>query len=156
MRFRLLTTLTVAVLFAAVVLAGDEQMCSASARDCEQQIRQMMGGRRYLGAQLEELKPGLVVKSVFPNSPAHVAGMVQGDRMIAVNGRSLTLASAREFKQALASARETGKLFLIVQRRGAYKKLSVRLAPYTKEQIDKIVAAHLTQSHPATAGGQAR
>ena len=71
-----------------------------------------------------------------------------------MNGRSLTLANAREFKQALAEARETGRLWLIVQRRGAYRKLDVRLQPYTRDQVDKIVSAHLTQSHPAPAGGQ--
>lgn len=154
MRSRLITTVTVALFAAAILFAADEQMCSSSARECEQAIRQMMRGRRYFGAELEERKPGLVVKSIFPNGPAHRGGVAVGDRLIAVNGKPLTLASAREFKQSLAEARQTGRLFLIVERRGAYRKLDVLLLPYSKEQIDKIVAAHLTQSHTATAGGQ--
>lgn len=154
MHLRQLTTFAVALLSAAIVFAADEQLCTAPAHECEQSIRQMMGGRRYLGAQLVELKPGLVVKSVFRNSPAARGGLLAEDRLIAVNGRSLTLASAREFKQALAEARGTGRLWLIVQRRGAYRKLDVRLEPYSKAQVDQIVAAHLNQSHPAPAGGQ--
>lgn len=114
----------------------------------------MLSGRRYLGVQLVELKPGLVIKSVINSSPASRAGLKENDRLIAVNGRSVTLASAREFKQILAEARVTGLLWLIVQRRGAYKKIEVRLEPYTKEQIDKIINAHLTRNHQATAGGQ--
>jgi hypothetical protein len=34
-----------------------------------------------------------------------------------------------------------------VQRQGVLKKLDVRLAPYTKAQIDKMVAQHLAQAH---------
>jgi S1-C subfamily serine protease len=155
MRFRQSATLVAAIFIAAAAsIIAQEPKCTAAARECEQTIRQMMGGRRYLGTELVELKPGLIVKKVIANSPAARSGIQANDRFIAVNGRSLTLATAREFKQLLADASRTGRLFLIVQRRGAYKKIDVRLEPYSKEQIDKIIAGHLTQSHTATAGGQ--
>ncbi len=138
---------------AAATILADEPKCNGVARDCDQQIRHMLAGRRYLGATIEDRNPGLVVKSVHENSPAAREGLKPGDRLIAVNGKSLTQATARDFKQLLADARETGRLFVIVSRRNAYQKLEIRLEPYTKEQIAKIVAAHLSQSHPATAGG---
>lgn len=151
---RLRTSIFVALFVAAgAVLVAQEPKCSAASRECEQEIRKLMSGRRYLGAKLVPLNPGLIVKSVDPEGPAAHGGMQANDRLIAVNGKSLTLATAREFKQILAEAK-SGRLWMIVQRRGAYKKLDVRLEPYTKDQIDKIVAQHLLQSHTSTAGAQ--
>jgi predicted metalloprotease with PDZ domain len=132
---------------AAVTLFADEPKCNGNARDCDQQIRAMLSGRRYLGATIEDRNPGLVVKSVHPNGPAERNGLKPGDRLIAINGKSLTQASAKEFKQHLADARETGRLFVIVSRRNVYQQLDIRLEPYTKEMIAKIVAAHLAQGH---------
>lgn len=137
---------------AIVAFAGDEQKCSGTARECDQQIRQILSGRRFLGATIQERNPGLFVQAVTPDGPAELAGLLPGDRLIACNSKSLTQASIREFKQILADARDTGKLRIIVGRNGAYKLISARLEPYSKEQIDKIVAAHLQQSHPSSAG----
>ncbi|HVR38341.1 MAG TPA: PDZ domain-containing protein [Thermoanaerobaculia bacterium] len=115
----------------------------------------MLSGRRYLGLQIVELKPGgLVIKSVIDDSPAKRAGLKENDRLVACNNVDLKKASAKDFKEVLARARSTGTLFMIIQRRGAYRKVDVRLEPYPKEQIDKIIAQHLLQSHTATAGGQ--
>ena len=148
-----LSRIFVAVWVAAsvVVFAGDDQKCNGTARECEQQIRQFLGGRRFLGATITE-KKGLVVQAVTPNGPAERAGLQAGDRLIACNFKSLTSATPREFKQILADARQNGMLRIIVWRRGAYKTIVTRLEPYTKEQIDKIISQHLSQSHPSAAG----
>jgi len=135
------------------VAAGDDQKCHGTARECDQQIRHFLGGRRFLGATIKDRSPGLVVEFVTPEGPAEAAGLRKGDRLIACNNKSLTTASSRDFKQVLADARETGMLYMIVWRRGAYHRLRARLEPYSKEQVDKIIAAHLSQSHPSSAGG---
>ena len=115
----------------------------------------MLSGRRFLGVTIEEQRPnGLVVKSVTEKSPAERYGLKAGDRLIAINGRSLTQASAKDFRQIVAGARADGKLWMIIWRRGAYRRIDARLEPYTKEQIDKIIAAHLSESHTTTAGAQ--
>jgi len=137
---------------AAATLLAQEPKCNGTARECDQQIRHMLSGRRYLGATIDDHNPGLVVKSVRENSPAAKRGLKPGDRLIALNGKSLTKATAKDFKQAIADARNTGQLFMIVSRRNVYIALEMRLEPYSKEQISKIVAAHLAQSH-ATASG---
>lgn len=137
---------------AAATLLAQEPKCNGTARECDQQIRHMLSGRRYLGATIDDHNPGLVVKSVRENSPAAKRGLKPGDRLIALNGKSLTKASAKDFKQAIADARNTGQLFMIVSRRNVYIALEMRLEPYTKEQISKIVAAHLAQSHTAASG----
>jgi predicted metalloprotease with PDZ domain len=149
---RISTTIIFVASLAAAALLADEPRCAGAARDCDQQIRHMLSGRRYLGATIEDRNPGLVVKAVHENGPAARNGLKPGDRLIALNGKSLTQATAREFKQYLADARDTGRLFVIISRRNVYQHLEIRLEPYTKEQINKIVAAHLSQSHPTTAG----
>lgn len=138
---------------AVAARAGDDQKCHGTARECDQQIRQFLSGRRFLGATIKDRNPGLVVESVTLNGPAHSAGLQKGDRLIACNNKSLTGATSREFKQLLADARENGMLYMIVWRRGSYRRLRARLEPYSKEQVDKIIAAHLSQSHPSAAGG---
>jgi predicted metalloprotease with PDZ domain len=138
----------------AALLIADEQKCNGTARECEQQIRQFLGGRRFLGATIRDRNPGLVIEAVTPGGPAERAGLKVGDRLITCNSKTLTSATPREFKQILADARETGKLRMIVWRRAQYKVIDAKLEPYTKEQIQKIIAAHLSQSHPSSAGTQ--
>ena len=149
--------IVVAVLLVAGIAFGafsDEQMCPGTAKECDQQIRHFLSGRRFLGATLKDRNPGLYIESLTPNGPAERAGLRRGDRLIACNSKSLTHASARDFKQILADARGgTGALTMIVFRRSSYKRINARLEPYSKEQIDQIIAAHLSQSHPSSAGG---
>lgn len=113
----------------------------------------MLSGRRYLGAVIIELHPGIMIKAVLPDGPA-IRELKEGDRIIAVNGRTIANGNAKEFKQALADVKDTGTLFMIIQRRGAYKKIELKLEPYPKSQIDKIIAAHLAQSHAGIAASQ--
>ena len=157
MTSRFLKTVAVATAFSAVMAArAQEPKCRVPANECERSIRQMLSGRRYLGLDIVEIKPGLVIKSVRPESPASRADFQEGDRLIAVNGKSMEKATAKVFKETLAEARQTGRLWIIVLRRGAYKKIEARLEPYPQEYIDKVVSGHLAQAHgvATTAGGQ--
>jgi len=154
MRIRFSIVAVSAALIVAATLAADEaKKCTASARECEQHIRQMLSGRRYLGVQLVELNPGLAIKTVVPEAPAERSDLRPGDRLMAVNGRSTLQATIRDFKEILGDAKETGRLNVIVQRRGLLKRIDVRLEPYSKAQIDKIVAQHLAESHSLSATG---
>ena len=154
MRIRFsIVAVSVAVVVVATLAADEAKKCTASARDCEQHIRQMLSGRRYLGVQLVELNPGLAIKTVVPDGPAERADLLPGDRLMAVNGRSTLQATIRDFKEILGDAKETGRLYVIVQRRGLLKRIDVRLEPYSKAQIDKIVAQHLAESHSLSATG---
>ncbi|HYS55998.1 MAG TPA: PDZ domain-containing protein [Thermoanaerobaculia bacterium] len=121
--------------------------CTTPPGECERIIRQMLSGRRYLGVQLQELNPGLSVKSVVEEGPADRAYLRPGDRFMAVNGKSTKEATIQDFKKILADAKETGRLWIIVQREGILKKIELRMEPYTKAQIDKIVAQHLAEAH---------
>jgi predicted metalloprotease with PDZ domain len=154
MNSRLIKFASAAIALTAVVLAAQEPKCKVPAKECERQIRQMLSGRRYLGLDVTDEKPGLVVKLVHPDSPAAAAEFEKGDRIIAVNGKALENANLKQFKEVLADARQTGKLWVIVQRHGAYKKIEARLEPYPEEYIEKVISGHLAQAHAAnTANG---
>jgi predicted metalloprotease with PDZ domain len=137
----------------AFSLTADEPRCTQTLRECDHQIRQMLSGCRFLGVTVEERSPGLVITKVVPEGPAARGGLRVGDRLIAMNGKSLANASPREFKQILADARSTCRLWMIISRSGAYQHVEARLEPYSKQQIEKIIAAHRSQSHTPTAGG---
>lgn len=144
-----------AALSAPVITFAQEHKCHVPANECERQIRQMLSGRRYLGLDIVDLKPGLIVKAVRPQSPASRADFEAGDRLMAINGKSVDKATAKAFKEALAEARQTGRLWIIILRHGAYRKVEARLEAYPQEYIDKVISGHLAQSHTtATAGGQ--
>ena len=150
MKIRFSTTLAAASLLVAVFAHSGEGKCSASARECEKQIRTMVSGRRFLGLTVTELDPGLIVTGVVKDSPAARAGFRNGDKLMYANGKSLRQARIRDFKQIAAENRQTGRLWIVVLRDGTYLKIEVRLEPYTKQQVDKIIAAHLETSHPAS------
>jgi predicted metalloprotease with PDZ domain len=138
------------LLIAVAAFAGDDTQphkCSASARECEQQIRSMLSGRRYLGALIGDEGGALVVKSVKPESPAERGGLAPGDRLMSVNGQSTAQADNVAFKKILSDAKQTGRLRLIVARRGILKPVDVLMQTYSKEQVDRIVAQHLTTGH---------
>jgi predicted metalloprotease with PDZ domain len=136
-----------ALLFVSAAHADDRKMCTAPASECEKAIRQLSSGRRYLGAEIKEFEPGIIIKTIIDDGPASRADLKPGDRLMSVNGHSTVEASIKDFKQILYSAKATGVLWVIVLRQGVLKKVDVRLEPYTKAQIDKMVAQHLAQAH---------
>ena len=147
MTVRLSHLLLAALVFIPAAHADDRRMCTAPASECEKAIRQLSSGRRYLGAEIKELEPGIIIKAVIDDGPAARADLRPGDRLMSVNGHPTVEANIKDFKQILYSAKATGVLWVIVLRQGAFKKIDVRLEPYTKAQIDKMVAQHLAQAH---------
>jgi predicted metalloprotease with PDZ domain len=144
---RLSRLLLSVLLFASAAHADERRICTAPASECEKTIRQLSSGRRYLGAEIKELVPGIIIKTVIDNSPAWRADLRPGDRLMSVNGHPTVEANIKDFKQILYSAKATGVLWVIVLRQGILKKVDVRLEPYTMAQIDKMVAQHLAQAH---------
>jgi len=143
-----------ALLFAATAHAENSQTrkCNAPAAECERAIRSMASGRRFLGALIGEIEPdGLRIVSIVPDSPAQRGGLGEGDRLMTMNGKALVHGDVKDFKRILSEARETGWLSFIVQRGGILKRVEVRLEPYSKSQIDKIVAQHMADAHPQSA-----
>ena len=137
----------VSLVAAAQSQADDKAKCTTPPAECERIIRQMLSGRRYLGVQIVELNPGIAIKAVVEDSPAERAALHSGDRLMAVNGKTTKDATINDFKEILTEASHTGRLFMIVQSHGILKPVEARMEPYTKAQIDKIVAQHLAEAH---------
>jgi predicted metalloprotease with PDZ domain len=135
------------LLFVSAAHADDRKMCTSPASECEKAIRELSSGRRYLGAKIKELEPGIIIETVLDDGPAARADLRAGDRLMSINGHPTVEANIKDFKQILYSAKTTGVLWVIVLRQGILKKVDVRLEPYTKVQIDKMVAQHLAQAH---------
>jgi C-terminal processing protease CtpA/Prc len=149
--------LAVAVAALAAAAAEEPKKCSASAKECELQIRQMLAGRRYLGVQIEDTNPGVMIKSIVPNGPAERSDLRSGDRIMSINGHDITQKNVHDFKSEIdRSSGSGGRLWIIVRRNGIFMKVEARLEPMSKQQIDKVVAQHLQQSHapPAVANRQ--
>jgi len=144
---RLSRLLLAALFFTSTAHAEERKMCTAPASECEKAIRELSSGRRYLGVKIKELEPGIIVETVIDEGPAARADLRVGDRLMSVNGHPTVKAGIKDFKQILYSAKDTGVLWIIVLRQGILKKVDVRLEPYTKAQIDKMVAQHLAQAH---------
>jgi len=143
-----------ALLLAATARADEPQktkVCNAPAAECERAIRSMAAGRRYLGALVEELNPGLRISTIAQDSPAQRGGLGEGDRIMIMNGHQLVRGDIREFRRIVSEARENGWLSILVQRGGILKRVEVRLEPYSKAQIDKMVAQHMAEAHPQSA-----
>jgi predicted metalloprotease with PDZ domain len=149
MRFRLVrTAVAVASVLAVAAFAEDGKKCTASAEECARQIRQMLAGRLYLGVQLHELSPGLEIQAVVADSPAAHADLRPGDRLIAVNGHSTKEATIQDFKSILGdNGKQKRRLWMIVQRRGILHRIDVIMEPYSKAQIERVVAQHLAEAH---------
>ena len=150
--------IAIATFFAGVTLLAQDvqtpvRRCNASARECEQEIREMLSGRRYLGANIVPMStgPGLYIKTILPDGPAAHVDLQAGDRLIAINGRSLMYGTMKDYKNIVAEVKDTtGILFVIVDRHGSYRKTEVRLAPYPPAQVEKIIAGHLSKFHGVT------
>lgn len=139
-----------AVLFLAIgsqLAAGQEGQCTMKRKECETRIREILSGRKYLGVHIEEMKGSLFIKSIVPDSPASRAGLRAGDRVLLLNGYDLSDSTVQRFKEVLSSARDSGRLSMIVAREGRRQRVEAKLMEMSRGQIDKIVASHLKEAH---------
>lgn len=136
-------------------LSGGEEKCGSTAKGCELQIREMLKGRNYLGIRFEQARFGIMIREVVPGSPAARAGFREDDLILALNGRDMSRADARRFKQFLqeARAKHEGRMNVLVSRYGQVRRIHATLGEMPKDQIDKIVLAHMKEAHGETATG---
>lgn len=141
----LVSAICCSFLLLAAAAAANKQRCGASARECDIQIRTMIAGKKFLGIKLIESRWGPVVESIVPRSNAALAGLAPGDRILAVNSRNCC-ANVAEFKRTL-SRLPTGRISISVVRDGQIRIFHPQLIPITREQIAKVVEAHLRDAH---------
>lgn len=139
-----------ALIATAALYAGQKGKCAADAKECEYKIRNLLSSSRHLGLKVEDSRWGVVVTYVLPDSPAAVARLQVGDRVFAINGKDCTRGGTRQYKTLLnqAASEENGKVVLTIARLGRLLRVTTRLKTMSKEEIDKVVSAHLKEAHP--------
>lgn len=147
MILRLLATCALAAIVSLPATAGDPARCTGEPRECERQIRDFLAGRKYFGVKMDDSKWGPVIKSVVEGSPADVAGLKVGDRVLSVNGKDCTREGVKRFKELMASAKDSSRIVITVMRVGRLVQIHTKMASITPAQIDKIIAAHLKSAH---------
>jgi len=129
--------------------------CTGTASVCEQNIRAMMLGRKYLGVRFGDTRWGLTVKSIIEDSPAAKAGLRIGDRILTVNGIDCSKADMRRFKTVLGGVK-AARVTIAVLRLGSVSWVTIELRPMSKEQIDRAVASHMRDAHAGVSLGEQR
>jgi carboxyl-terminal processing protease len=106
------------------------------------------GGQQYLGQHrpesvgcgamlLQQPTGGVVVKRVFPGSPARRAGLRVGDKVTAVDGQAVA-----NMPQAMELLRKEGgsQVRLDVVRRGTPRSVAVTIGPYNPYPVTSMLA----------------
>lgn len=145
--------ITVVLLLTATAITAQPH-CKADVRECEQKIRQILSGRRYLGVTLVDTRWGTVIREVMPDSPAARAGLKPDDRIVGINSHDCTGADPQEVKQLLMPGGRPAhpEITIVVSRIGEVHRLKARLGLMPKEKIDKIVQRHIDTAHHEDTG----
>jgi len=141
------TAVAVGILAVGSTYAGEPKLCKDTPDRCAHQIREALSSTRYLGIRIRESRWGIEVQVVDKDSPASRAGLKPNDRIIGVNGRDVTKANMRQFKEVLARAKATGKVSLAVVRIGTVQWVHARVPEMSKEQVEKVITSHLKEAH---------
>ncbi|MFN2442978.1 MAG: PDZ domain-containing protein [Thermoanaerobaculia bacterium] len=152
---RLLATALVSLLLLAQPASGGKT-CSAPARECAIQIREMLEGQSFLGVRLERTSLGVIVRAVIPGSPAERGGFRNDDLLVAINGRDVSRNDIRQVKRLLQEAadKNDGRLNIVVTRYGEVRRVLAEMGKMPEEYIRKAIQAHLQEAHGETATGQ--
>ncbi len=94
--------------------------------------------RGWLGASALDTSEGVLVDEVVPSSPASVAGLAAGDRLVTFAGRPIT--SQRQLQFMVAEAPLDRQLAIEVERSGRRLALNVTLAELDLKQVDALSA----------------
>jgi len=137
----------VGILALGSTYGGEPKLCKDTPDRCAHQIREALSSTRYLGIRIRESRWGIEVQVVDEDSPASRAGLKTDDRIIGINGRDVTKANMRQFKEILAAAKATGRVRLAVVRVGSVRWVHARVPEMSKEQVEKVIATHLKKAH---------
>jgi predicted metalloprotease with PDZ domain len=151
---RPLAPILASLLLLALPASGGDT-CSAPARECEIQIREMLEEQSYLGVLLERTSLGVMVRSVVPGSPAERGGFRNDDLLIAINGRDVSRNDIRQVKRLFQEAAEKndGRLNVVVTRYGDVRRIRAEMGKMPEDHIRKAIQTHLKEAHGSSATG---
>jgi Trypsin-like serine proteases, typically periplasmic, contain C-terminal PDZ domain len=113
-----------------VTLTVGEQPTEAGAKSATAATPQPTPMAGTLGLQVTDAESGIVVDAVI-GEPARSAGIVEGDIIIQLDGKTIT--SSADFK-TIAATLEAGKtVAVLVQREGSARFLAMKIEPNARE-----------------------
>lgn len=140
----------------AVMAGGDHYKCTKSTQDCLNEMSANLKNSGWVGFELDKSDNGaMVVKKVVPGSPAEQAGFREGDVLVALQGIRFGDESNKEALKAAKKAMAPGKqVSYTVQRAGAEKQLTAKLAPVPQEVLAQWIGTHMMAHANETAIAQ--
>lgn len=137
-----------ALSLATVVHAGSG--CTHSTQECLDRLAKDLGGRGWLGVELEGTDKGMTIRKVVDASPAAKAGLEPGDVLVSVNGRSYATMTEADHEALRKVIVPGGSAQYVIQRAGKNRDLAVTLGAMPDQVRAQIVGAHMLE-HSALA-----
>jgi S1-C subfamily serine protease len=148
------TLLAVLVATVAPALAGEGKKCSHDTQACLDEMADKLAGRGWVGIEYDANEAGAVlVRKVVPGSPAASAGLLAGDRLVAVNDIPLDGKHEAELESAWSAMVPGTRLAYTVERAGGQTQVAVTLGKMPEDVVQRIVGAHMLE-HAATRTAQ--
>jgi C-terminal processing protease CtpA/Prc len=139
-----------ALLLAAAsgVVAGDKKKCTADPAECKMKMKAKIEAKGWLGVELDKTEhEKVLVKKVFPDSPAAAAGFETGDVFVAVNGIDY-YAKDEGTKTKMHEVWAPGNdVTFTVKRAGVEKKLDATLGKVPPEVAEEWMHEHMETHH---------
>lgn len=121
-----------------------EKKCSYSTQECLNYMAARLKDSGWIGIEYDPEK-GNEISRVIPGSPAEKAGLVPGDRLVALNGVDIN----PENKDALAKARKEWTpgqtVHYTVKHDGASRKVDITLAAWPADVLARYIGEHMLQ-----------
>lgn len=126
--------------------------CTRSSNECARMTRAELAKRGWLGVELQ-WNEGIAeptVKAVVPGSPADEAGFRPGDVLTSMSGIPFAPEQRAVLDAFKANACTVGKTVRYTARRGTeIVRLNPTLVKIPGEELDRMIAMHMTAHHPA-------
>ncbi len=137
-----------ALLLAGVAAAG-HQPCGAELDDCLSQMTRELGKKKgWVGIELERRDDGtLTITRVIAESPAAAAGLVAGDRILALNGVAYAGGDRAALKKAYKTMAPESTITYTIDRGGERLSVDLLLARLPDRIKAQWIAQHLVEGH---------
>ncbi len=156
MKRTLFSLLTVMFLSLALCAGGDEakaekkmaKKCTADTQTCLNHMAQQFSGSAWDGIWVEGIGSDKVaVIKVDEASAGAAAGVKVGDVLVAMNETKLAGLNIEQFNKVMALVKIGEEVTYKIQRGDAWLSSKVTMTAIPKEQVARMVGAHLLAAH---------
>jgi C-terminal processing protease CtpA/Prc len=126
--------------------AGSMGKCGYDTQTCLNGFAAMRETHGWVGLKTDKNDAGeMVVKTVYPDSPAAAAGIAVGDVLVSVNGASMTDVEA--VKKASGDWKVGQSVTYALTRGGVAKEVTLTLARMPDDVFAAMVGEHMLSDH---------